>query len=83
VAGIDRFIWTDHALLRLRQRRLAIFEVEQAIRQEHDNRKRNAGEADWLIETTTPGGRAFGVIYDHPIRGDRTRAVIISAWSIE
>jgi hypothetical protein len=57
--------------------------VEQAIRHEHDNRLRNAGEADWLIETTTSDGRAFGVIYDHPIQGDMTQVVIVSAWSLD
>jgi hypothetical protein len=81
--GIEHFTWTDHALLRLGQRRLSAFEVERAIREEHENRLHNFGEADWLIETTTPDGRAFGVIYDHPVQGDPARAVIVSAWSID
>lgn len=81
--GIERITWTDHALLRLGQRRLATFEVERAIREEHENRMHNLGDADWLIETTTPDGRSFGVIYDHPVQGDETRAVIVSAWSVD
>jgi hypothetical protein len=80
--GIERISWTDHALLRLGQRHLAALEVEHAVREEHENRLHNLGDADWLIESTTPDGRAFGVIYDHPVQGDGTHAVIVSAWSI-
>lgn len=41
--SIETFIWTDHALLRLSQRRLERFEVEEAIRANHDERKANDG----------------------------------------
>jgi len=81
--GIKRINWTDHALLRLRQRHLAAFEIERAVREEHENRLHNLGDADWLIEATSPDGRAFGVIYDHPVQGDETRALIVSAWSVD
>lgn len=54
--SIDRFVWTEHAIARLAQRRLERSEVEEAIRACHDERKVNEGEADWLVEGMTPLG---------------------------
>jgi hypothetical protein len=83
VRPIDRFRWTDHALLRLDQRHLATFEVEQAIREQHEARRPNDGRANWLIAAKTPDGRAFEAIYDHPIAGDESVALIVSVWRID
>lgn len=52
--SIETFIWTDHALLRLSQRRLERLDVEEAIRASHDERKANDGQADWLVQAMTP-----------------------------
>lgn len=81
--AIDRITWTDHALLRLDQRGLSALAVEAAVRDGHDNRVHNLGEADWLVETVIANGRGLGVIYDHPVRGDDTHALIVSAWSTD
>jgi hypothetical protein len=51
--SVETFIWTNHALLRLSQRRL---DVEEAIRANHDEREDNDGRADWLIRAMTPLG---------------------------
>jgi hypothetical protein len=53
---IETFIWTDHALLRISQRRLERFDVEETIRANHDERKANDGQADWLVRAMTPLG---------------------------
>jgi hypothetical protein len=80
---IEQLVWTDHALLRLAERRLARFEVEAAIRDQHQARVANDGRADWLISATTPDGRSFEAIYDHPVRGDDGVAAVVSVWRVE
>jgi hypothetical protein len=81
--SIETFIWTDHALLRLSQRRLERFDVEQAIRANHDERKTNDGQADWLVLATTPLGVRIEAIYDHPVGHDEATIRIVSAWRVE
>ena len=54
--SVETFIWTDHALLRLSQRRLDRLDVEEAIRINHDERRVNDGQADWLVHGITPLG---------------------------
>jgi hypothetical protein len=56
---VETFIWTNHALLRLAQRRLDRSDVEEAIRANHGERKANDGQADWLVQAMTPVG--FGL----------------------
>ncbi len=80
---IERFIWTDHALFRIAQRQLARFEVENAIRDAHDERTPNEGQADWLISTSLHSGRQIEAIYDHPVRGDTSVVRVISVWRID
>ena len=62
---VERFIWTDHAELRLGQRGLARFEVEEAVREGHEARVANRGDADWRVEAVRGGGRRFVVIYEN------------------
>ena len=73
---IDRFAWTAHAEMRLRQRGLARESVELALRERHANREINRGPADWRIEAGH-----FVVIYDHPDRGDPRTVRIVSVWA--
>jgi Domain of unknown function (DUF4258) len=80
--AIESFEWTAHALLRLGQRHLTRSDVEQAIREAHDERRPNDGAADWLIAGTTTLGVSFEAIYDHPSHGDETTARIVSAWRV-
>jgi hypothetical protein len=80
--AIERFIWTDHAELRLGQRGLTTADVEEAVREEHENREINQGDADWRVEAVRPDGRRFAVIYDNPVRGDASAACVISAWPL-
>jgi hypothetical protein len=65
--SVETFIWTNHALVRLSQRRLDRLDVEEAIRANHDERKANDGRADWLIRAMTPLGVRIEAIYDHPV----------------
>jgi len=81
--SIDRFVWSEHATLRLAQRRLERSDVEEAIRASHDERKVNEGEADWLVQGMTPLGVRVEVIYDHPIDNDETAIRIVSAWRLD
>jgi hypothetical protein len=80
--SVERFIWTSHALLRLDQRQLTRSDIEQAIRNGHDGRQVNQGEADWLIASLTPLGVPFEAIYDHPVGGDEETVRVISAWRV-
>jgi hypothetical protein len=81
--SIDRFVWTEHAILRLAHRRLKRSDVEKAIRGSHDERKVNDGEADWLVEGMTPLGVRIEAIYDHPLGNDETAIRIVSAWRLD
>jgi hypothetical protein len=80
---IETFIWTDHALLRISQRRLERFDVEETIRANHDERKANDGQADWLVRAMTPLGVRIEAIYDHPVGDDEATIRIVSAWRVE
>lgn len=62
--GITLFVWTDHALVRLAERGLTRSEVEDAVREAHEARLANVGQADWLIATKTDAGIAIEAIYD-------------------
>lgn len=79
---IERFIWTDHAELRLGQRGLTRFEVEEAVREGHEIRETNRGDADWRVYGTRSDGRRFAVVYDSPVRGDASAACVVSAWPL-
>jgi hypothetical protein len=81
--SIETFTWTDHALLRLSQRRLERFDVEEGIRANHDERKANDGQADWLVRAMTPLGIRIEAIYDHPVGNDEATIRIVSAWRVE
>lgn len=83
IVSIETFIWTDHALLRLSQRRLERFDVEEAIGASHDERKANDGQADWLVRAMTPLGVRIEAIYDHPVGNDEATIRIVSAWRVE
>jgi hypothetical protein len=79
---IDRFLWTDHALERLAERRLARGDVERAIRDGHSGRRVNPGSADWRVHGTRSDGKRFAAIYDHPAHGEQTTVRIVSAWPV-
>jgi len=81
--GIERFIWTEHAEDRLRQRRLNASDVEQAIVEHHAEREVNDGRAEWLIGGKTPQGIAFEAIYDHPHGSDENAVRIVSVWRLD
>jgi hypothetical protein len=80
--GVERFIWTDHAELRLGQRGLTRFEVEDAVREGHEVREPNHGDADWRVEGVRADGVKFAVIYDNPVRSDPHTASVVSAWPL-
>ncbi len=80
---IERFIWTEHAEDRIRQRRLDAADVEQAIKYRHAEREVNDGRAEWLVSGLTPDGVAFEAIYDHPHGDDEGAVRIVSAWRLD
>ena len=80
---IERFVWTEHAEMRLRERRLDGPEVEQAIRDGHSDRQVNDGRAEWLVSGETADGTAFGAIYDHPHSDDEAAVRIVSVWRLD
>jgi hypothetical protein len=80
---IERFVWTEHAEDRLRERRLDASDVEQAIKQRHSEREINDGRAEWFVSGKTPGGVAFEAIYDHPHGDDESAVRIVSVWRLD
>lgn len=80
---IERFIWTEHAEDRIRQRRLDASDVEEAIKDRHAEREVNDGRAQWLVSGVTVGGVAFEAIYDHPHGDDEGAVRIVSAWRLD
>jgi hypothetical protein len=79
---IERFVWTDHALQRLRERGLARADAEEAVQREHNARKPNRGAGDWRIHGERADDRPFAVIYDHPVGHDERAARIVTIWSL-
>jgi hypothetical protein len=77
---IERFDWTDHAGWRAWVRKFDRFQVEMTIVLGHDGRSRNDGRADWLVRGERLDGRAYEVIYDHPVGKDLGRVRIVSVW---
>jgi hypothetical protein len=80
---IERFVWTEHAEIRLRERRLDGTEVEEAIKDGHADRQVNDGRAEWLVSGVTADGTAFEAIYDHPHGEDDAAVRIISVWRLD
>ena len=79
---IKRFVWTDHAELRLDERGLTRPDVEEVVRQGHSSREVNRGDANWRVYGTRSDGQRFAVIYDHPALGDAALARIVSVWPV-
>lgn len=80
---IERFVWTEHAEDRLRQRRLEAADVEEAIKDRHAEREVNDGRAEWLVSGETADGTAFEAIYDHPHGDDEAAVRIVSVWRLD
>ena len=80
---IERFVWTEHARMRLAERGLDATDVEQAIRNGHAEREVNDGRAEWLVSGVLPDGTAFEAIYDHPHGDDEAAVRIVSAWRLD
>lgn len=80
---IERFAWTEHARMRVAQRRLDAADVEQAISRGHAQREVNDGRAEWLVSGVLSDGTPFEAIYDHP-HGENDSAVrIVSVWRLD
>ena len=71
--GIERFIWADHVELRLGQRGLTKFDVEEAVRDGHRMREANRGDADWRVSGVRLDSRAVRVVGAWPLRKERRR----------
>lgn len=72
--AIERFVWTEHAELRLGERGLTRSEVEDAIRDGHPVRAVNRGDADWRVYGVRSDGPKFAVVYHNPVREDASVA---------
>ena len=77
---IERFVWTEHARMRLAQRGLDAVDVEQAIRSGHAVREVSDGRAEWLVSGVLSNGTPFEAIYDHPHGDDEAAVRIVSVW---
>ena len=81
-ATIEHFVWTAHALDRLRKRLLDRTEIEQVLRTGHRAPRINPGTGDWIAYGLCADGRRFVVVYDHPHKGDRTTVRVITMWDL-
>jgi hypothetical protein len=70
-----RLIWTDHAVVKAQVLGFALNDVERALMDNHERRRRNRGPADWRLTV----GRLV-ILYDYPDRGDASVARIITLW---
>jgi hypothetical protein len=68
-------VWTDHALAKAQLLGVARMDVEDAVLEEHGNRSKNTGAADWLVVS----GR-LAIAYNHPADGDDLTARIVTLW---
>jgi len=80
---IERFVWTEHARMRVAQRHLDPAAIEQAIIEGHAEREVNDGRAEWLVAGVLADGTAFEAIYDHPHGDDDTAVRIVSVWRLD
>jgi hypothetical protein len=80
---IERFVWTEHAEIRLRERRLEASGIEEAIKDGHADRQVNDGRAEWLVSGVTADGTPFEAIYDHPHGEDESAVRIVSVWRLD
>lgn len=67
--------WTQHALERAASASLVRGDVEDALLDEHDQRRANTGAADWLLLT-----EALAIAYNHPDGGDESTARIVTVY---
>jgi hypothetical protein len=79
---VERFAWTEHAEMRVRQRGLNREEIERMIEQRHGERAINRGRAQWRIIGPRVLGVSLVVIYDHPHDSDTGAVRIVSAWPL-
>jgi hypothetical protein len=79
---VERFAWTQHEEMRLRQRRLDASDIERANKNRHSDREVNDGQAEWLVDGETADGTAFEAIYNHPHGGDEAAVRIVSVWRL-
>jgi uncharacterized protein YuzE len=79
---IERFVWTEHAEMRLHERRLDAAEIEQAIKNRHSAREVNDGRAEWLVSGDTADGTAFEAIYTIRTKttGQRSGSSLFGGW---
>lgn len=67
--------FTRHAEGRILERRLDLVDIAELLLSHHDQRRRNPGEADWLVRV-----RGVAIAYDWPDGDDDTTALVLSAW---
>jgi hypothetical protein len=65
----------SHLELRCAKRGISVEEIERVIVERHHQRRKNPGLADWRVATSR-----LVVLYDWPIGGDPTRALVRTAW---
>jgi hypothetical protein len=76
VSGPSRVEFTKYAEDRAVQRGLSSRQVADLVLEQHERRRRNPRQADWVVR-----GRGLGVAYNWPDRGDRTTALVVTVWS--
>ena len=68
-------VFTRHAEQRAAERDIPLRDVADVLLAGHARRRRNPGDADWLLRE-----RGITIAYDWPDRDDAMTAVVISVW---
>jgi hypothetical protein len=71
----SRIAFTRHAELRADERGVSLQAAADVVIEEHPERRRNPGTADWIVR-----GKGIGVAYDWPAAGDTTLALVVTLW---
>ena len=71
--SIVAFTW--HAERRALERGLVLPDLADLVLKHHDRRRRNPGNADWIIHAS-----GVVILYDWPDEGDAITALVISVW---
>jgi hypothetical protein len=71
----SRVVFTAHGEDKAQQLNRSLVDVAAVVLGNHEQRRRNPGEADWVVS-----GSGLVVVYNWPDHDDQTAARVVSLW---